>query len=167
MANRHSQYSDQVYPFSYSPAFYSSGPSHIQDQLFHPSHNNTQQFSNQVFHPSQKKTQQFSVESEPSIRRYQLKSTRERWNHEDEQVLVRLWGENIEKLESKDSRKAWEEVTRMLNERQKMKKSVDQCQRKMKHLRTLYKESKDWNRRQSGGNLRKSPHFDALDAILV
>ena len=79
---------------------------------------------------------------------------------------MQLWGENLGKLESKDSRKAWEEVTRLLNERQKLKKSVDQCQRKMKHLRTLYKESRDWNRRQSGGNLHKSPHFDALDAIL-
>ncbi|KAL9977196.1 hypothetical protein ACROYT_G014574 [Oculina patagonica] len=37
------------------------------------------------------------------------------------------------KLESKDSRKAWENITRLLNERQKIKKSVDQCQRKMKH----------------------------------
>lgn len=36
----------------------------------------------------------------------------------------------------------------------------------MKHLRTLYKESKDWNRQQSGGNIRKSPHFDTLDVIL-
>ena len=79
-------------------------------------------------------------------------------------MLVQLWGENIEKLENKDSRKAWEEVTRMLNERQKIKKSVDQCQRKMKHLRTLYKESKDWNPHQLGGNLRKSPHFDVLNA---
>ncbi len=33
-------------------------------------------------------------------------------------------------------------------------------------LRTLYKESRDWNRSQSGGNVCKSPHFDALDAIL-
>lgn len=80
-------------------------------------------------------------------------------------MLAQLWGENIEKLESKDSRKAWEEVTRMLNKRQKRKKSVDQYQRKMKHFQTLYKESKDWNPHQLGGNLRKSPHFDVLNAI--
>ena len=36
----------------------------------------------------------------------------------------------------------------------------------MKHLRTLYKENKDWNRRQFGGTPRKSPRFYVLDVIL-
>jgi len=170
MANGNFPYnSDQFYPFTYSPAFYSSGPSFSQNQqLFYPSQ--SQQFSNQALHASQNDSQQFSVESEPSTsstsKAPAKKNTRERWDPDDEKVLVQLWGEHLEKLESKDSRKAWENVTRLLNERQKIKKSVDQCQRKMKHLRTLYKESRDWNRRQSGGNLHKSPHFDALDAIL-
>ena len=172
MANGNFQYnSDQFHPFTYSPGFYSSGPSYSQNQqLFYPSQNDSQQFGNQVFHPSQNDLQQLSVESEPSTESHSKapakKNTRERWDPDDENVLVQLLGENLGKLESKDSRKAWEEVTRLLNERKKFKKSVDQCQRKMKHLGTLYKESSDWNRRQSGGNLRKSPHFDALDAIL-
>ena len=42
----------------------------------------------------------------------------------------------------------------------------DQCQRKVKHLKNQYKEKKDWNRRQSGGNLRKSPHYDIIDSVL-
>jgi len=172
MANGNFPYhSDQFHSFSYSPAIYSSGPSYSQNQhLFYPSQTDSQQFSNQAFHPSQNDLQQFNVESEPrtgsASKAPAKKNTRERWDPDDEKVLVQLWGENLGKLESKDSRKAWEEVTRLLNERQKTKKSVDQCQRKMKHLRTLYKESRDWNRRQSGGNIRKSPHFDVLDAIL-
>jgi len=60
--------------------------------------------------------------------------------------------------------KAWEEICKALNERQGQKKTVDQCQRKVKHLKNQYKEKKDWNRRQSGGNLRKSPHYDIMDS---
>lgn len=50
----------------------------------------------------------------------------------------------------------------MLNKRQKTKNSVHQCQRKMKHLQTLCKECKQWNPWQSGGNLHKGPHFNAI-----
>ena len=79
---------------------------------------------------------------------------------------MQLWADNIEKVESKDSRKAWEEICKALNERQGLRKTVDQCQRKVKHLKNQYKEKKDWNRRQSGGNLRKSPHYDIIDSVL-
>ena len=91
---------------------------------------------------------------------------RERWGFDDEKVLLQLWADNMEKVESKDSRKAWEEICKALNERQGLKKTVDQCQRKVKHLKNQYKEKKDWNRRQSGGNLRKSPHYDIIDSVL-
>ena len=91
---------------------------------------------------------------------------RERWSFADEKVLLQLWADNIEKVESKDSRKAWEEICKALNERQGLKKNVDQCQRKVKHLKNQYKEKKDWNRRQSGGNLRKSPNYDIIDSVL-
>ena len=96
-------------------------------------------FSNQAFHPPQNDLQQFSAESKPSAgstsKARAKKNTRERWDPDDKKVLVQLWGDNLGKLESKDSHKAWEEVTRyLLNERQKTKKSVDQCQRKMEHF---------------------------------
>ena len=79
---------------------------------------------------------------------------------------MQLWANNIEKVESKDSRKAWEEICKALNEleRQGLKKTDDQCQRKVKDLKNQYKE-KDWNRRQSGGNLCKSPHYDIIDSV--
>ena len=53
-----------------------------------------------------------------------------------------------------------------MNNKQGITKTVDQCQRKLKHLKYLYKEKKDWNCKQSGGNIQKSPHYDAIDAVL-
>ena len=55
---------------------------------------------------------------------------------------MQLWGENIEKFENTDSRHAWEEVTRLLNERQK-NKVCGSVPKKNETLRTLYKQSKD------------------------
>ena len=77
-----------------------------------------------------------------------------------------FWAHNVEKVERKDSRKAWEEICKALNKRQGLKTTIDQCQRKVKHLKNQSKEKKDWNRRQSGGNLRKSPHYDIIDSVL-
>ena len=74
--------------------------------------------------------------------------------------------DNVDRLESKDSRKAWDEIVRALNHKQGITKTVEQCQHKLKHLKNLYKEKKDWNRKQSGGNIQKSPHFHAIDAVL-
>ena len=38
--------------------------------------------------------------------------------------------------------------------------------RKIKFLIDGYKENKDWNRNQTGGNLRKSIFYDEIDAVL-
>ena len=69
MANGNFPYhTDQFHSFTYSPAFYSSGPSYSQNQqlpVFYPSQTDSQQFS-QAFHPPQNDLQQFSAESEPS-----------------------------------------------------------------------------------------------------
>jgi len=69
------------------------------------------------------------------------------------------------KIESKDSQKAWEDIMRVLNKEQGLQKTIEQCQRKVKHLKNQYKDNKDWNQRQSGGNLQKSPHYDQIDAV--
>ena len=98
-----------------------------------------------------------SLPTEPSNPGPSTQKSRERWQTRDEAVLVLLWADNIERLESKDSRKAWDEIVRALNEKQSITKTVDQCQRKLKHLRNRYKEKKDW---------KKSPHYDAIDAVL-
>ena len=116
--------------------------------------------------PSPSPSPSTSLPTEPSNPGPSTQKSRERWQTRDEAVLVQLWADNIERLESKDSRKAWDEIVRALNEKQGITKTVDQCQRKLKHLKNLYKEKKDWNRKQSGGNIRKSPHYDAIDAVL-
>ena len=107
-----------------------------------------------------------SLPTQPSNPGPSTQKSRERWQTKDKAVLVQLWADNTERLESKDSRKAWDEIVRALNDKQGITKTVDQCQRKLKHLKNLYKEKKDWNRKQSGGNIQKSPHYDALDAVL-
>lgn len=107
-----------------------------------------------------------SLPTEPSKPGPSTQKSRERWQTRDEAVLVQLWADNIDRLESKDSRKAWDEIVRALNDKQGITKTVDQCQCKLKHLKNLYKEKKDWNRKQSGGNIQKSPHYDAIDAVL-
>lgn len=80
--------------------------------------------------------------------------------------MLKLWAENIEKTENKDNPKVWEKITCALNEKEGIKKTVNQCQRKVRHLKNQGKDRKDWNRLQSGGNLRKSPHYDLIDTVL-
>lgn len=93
-----------------------------------------------------------SPEESYEISQYQSQTSKgkstscERWQFKDEQVLIQLWADNIDKLESKDSRKVWEQIARTLNEKG-VNKTVDQCQRKIKHLKNQYKDKKDWNRR--------------------
>ena len=106
-----------------------------------------------------------SLPTEPSKPGSSTQKNCERWQTRDEAVLVQLWADNIDHLESKDSRKAWDEIVRALNDKQSITKTVDQCQRKLKHIKNLYKEKKDWNRKQSGENIRKSPNYDAIDAF--
>ena len=161
-------------PYQFTNSHYPPDYSQYGDGLFSP-------FSSQMFsQDSQPSTSQPSFDRAfehgqpiqpspvPSAASGGTKKSnqRERWGFDDEKVLLQLWADNIEKVESKDSRKAWEEICKALNERQGLKKTVDQCQRKVKPLKNQYKEKKDWNRRQSGGNLRKSPHYDIIDSVL-
>ena len=95
--------------------------------------------------------------TEPSKPGPSTQKSRECWQTRDEAVLVQLWADNIACLESKESRKAWDEIVRALNDKQGITKTVDQCQRKLKHLKNLYKKKKGWNRKQSGGNIQESP----------
>ena len=164
-------------PYEFSQAFqYSQYPCYSGSSQI-PFHQNTQPPQPALFfrQPEQPRTQS-PVPQEASLGETSSSTSsasskksaaqRERWNFNDERVLLQLWADNIEKIESKDSRKAWEDITRALNEKQGLQKTIEQCQRKVKHLKNQYKDKKDWNRRQSGGNLRKSPHYDQIDAVL-
>lgn len=85
---------------------------------------------------------------------------------DETKLLVNLWVENHYRLESKDSRTAWNKVVETLNEQYKNNRTVDKCKRKMKYLLEKYKERSDWNKKQSGGHLWKSPFYDEIDAVL-
>ena len=168
-------------PYEFSQAFqysqYSQYPCYSGSGSQIPFHQNTQPLQPALSfrQPEQPRTQSpvpqaaslgETSSSASSASSKKSAAQRERWNFNDERVLLQLWADNIEKIESKDSRKAWEDITRALNEKQGLQKTVEQCQRKVKHLKNQYKDKKDWNRWQSGGNLRKSPHYDQIDAVL-
>ena len=103
-----------------------------------------------------------SLPTEPSKSGPSTQKSSERWQTRDAAVLVQLWADNIDCLESQDSKKALDEIVRALNDTQGIAKTVDQSQRKLKHLKNLYKEKKDWNRKESWGNIQKSPYYDAV-----
>jgi len=46
----------------------------------------------------------------------------ERWNFDDERVLLQQWADNLEKVESKDSRKTWQNIAKSLNEKRELQK---------------------------------------------
>ena len=82
------------------------------------------------------------------------KSTKyETFPHAEERYLVNLWKENHDQLESKNARKVWNKIVDNLNTRFKSNRTVDKCMCKIKYLIDKYKEKKNWNRNQSGGNL--------------
>ena len=107
----YSQYGDALFPC------YSGNSAQI------PFHQNTQpsQAASSFRQPEQPRTQT-PVPQEASLGETSSSSSkksaaqRERWNFNDERVLLQLWADNIDKIESKDSRKAWEDITRALNE---------------------------------------------------
>jgi len=77
-----------------------------------------------------------------------------------------LWAEKQDLINSKDSRKAWREIVRALNEKFHTNKDYDKCIRKIKYLVDLYKERTEWNNNQSGGGVRKSIFYDEIDVVL-
>ena len=69
-------------------------------------------------------------------------------------------------MESKNARRVWAKIVDDLNARFEGNRTVDKCMRKIKYLIDKYKEKKDWNRKQSGGNLKTSPFYDEIDEVL-
>lgn len=96
----------------------------------------------------------------------QGKTTQDRWTEDQVKYLVDLWEANISRLESQQSRKAWGEIATKINEQFDLARLPSQCERKIKHLKKKYKEAKDWNRSQTGGNNETCEHFDVFDRVL-
>ena len=90
----------------------------------------------------------------------------DKWTNEQQRYLIQLWADKQDMINSKDSRNAWREIAEAINNKFKTNKMVDKCLRKIKYLIDAYKEKKEWNRKQTGGNLRKSIFHDEIDAVL-
>ena len=90
----------------------------------------------------------------------------ETWSQAEQKLLVQLWAENHELLESREARTAWRKISENLNSRLESNKTVEKCMKKMKYLIKKYKEAKEWNRKQTGGTRRQSIFYNEIDAIL-
>ena len=58
----------------------------------------------------------------------------DKWTNEQQRYLVQLWAEKQDKLNRKDSRIAWREITEMINSKFATNMTIDKCIRKMKYL---------------------------------
>jgi len=89
-----------------------------------------------------------------------------KWANDEEKMLISLWADNFDRIESREARKAWDDVAKQMNILFCKKRSTDKYQKKMKYLIERYKQAKDWNSKQSGGNIKKSVHYDEIDQVL-
>ena len=108
-------------------------------------------------HPGQTSSRRTSSEN---------KKAQERWTKDEEKLLVQLWAEKHDQLESRECRKTWAWIAEKISKALQSNKTADKCIRKMKYIIERYKNAKDWNKNQTGGNLRKSVYYDEVDKIL-
>ena len=94
------------------------------------------------------------------------KHSYEKWSDDEEQMLINLWAENFERINSSQARKAWDDITKQMKLKFGTKRATEKFHKKIKYLIERYKTCKDWNSKQTGGNLRKSAHFDKIDAVM-
>ena len=94
------------------------------------------------------------------------KKAQDRWSKEEEKLLVQLWAEKDDQLESRESRKTWAWIAEKISKTLGTNKTSDKCIRKIKYIIERYKNAKDWNKNQTGGSLRKSVYYDEVDKIL-
>lgn len=71
------------------------------------------------------------------------------WSNDEETMLLRLRAENVDRLKSREARKAWENIAKEMKDKFGTKKTTDKYQKKMKYLVDRYKQAKDWNSKQS------------------
>jgi len=102
-----------------------------------------------------------SPESEPA-----KKTVYDKWPHNDQKMLICLWADNFNRLESREAQKVWDEITRALNSKFGTKRTSDKVQKKMKYWIKRYKGAEDWNSKQTGGNLKQSVHYNEIDEVL-
>ena len=119
--------------------------------------------------PSQMQSSQASTSSSPSSSPETVeggKRSYDKWSDNEEKMLISLWAENIDRINSSHARKAWEDIATQMNKKFGSKRATESCKKKMKYLLERYKVCKDWNSKQTGGNLRKSAHFNEIDGVM-
>ena len=93
------------------------------------------------------------------------KRSYERWSDE-EKKLINLWAENFERINSSQARIAWDDIAKQMNLKFGTRRATEKFHKKIKYLIEHFKNYKDWNSKQTGGHLRKSAHFDEIDAVM-
>ena len=73
------------------------------------------------------------------------KKAQERWTKDEEKLLVQLWAEKHDQLESRECRKTWAWIAKKISEELQSNKTADKSIRKMKYIIERYKNAKDWN----------------------
>ena len=67
------------------------------------------------------------------------KKSYDRWSRQEEELLVQLWAQYHDGIESREARKYWSKIAEELNKQYPSKlalnKLVEKCQRKMRYLR--------------------------------
>ena len=94
------------------------------------------------------------------------KKTYDTWSQAKQKLLVSLWVEHFERLESNESRKAWQDIADTLNNKLGCNKTKEKCKLKIKYLTDRYKDAKQWNKRQTGGHTRKTLFYEEIDSVL-
>ena len=101
-----------------------------------------------------------ATENEPVA----VKQIRDRWSDNEATLLVKLWRENIDKLQSTKCAEAWSHISEEVS-KLNGGKNVKQCKVKVRNLKDLYKKAKD-NNRKSGSSPDFPPFYDDFDTVL-
>ena len=127
---------------------------------FDPTCSTSSPSSSSLGEANQLDSQSFSQSSQSTTKKY------DKWTNEQQRYLLQSWADQQDMINSKDSRNAWREIAETINNKFKTNKIMDKCLRKIKFLIDGYKENKEWNRNQTGGNLRKTIFYDEINAVL-
>ena len=57
-----------------------------------------------------------------------------RWSNDEGKMLLRLWAEIFDRLESREARKAWDDIAKKMNDKFGTKRTTDKYKRKIKYL---------------------------------
>lgn len=92
------------------------------------------------------------------------KTKRDRWTPEQNQILVSMYVDNYEALESSNCNKVWPKILESVCNHGP-KKTLKQVKVKIRNMKDTYKKCKDENKK-SGNNLHKCQFYDEFDRIL-